>query len=87
MQNFLDDKIPFCPYREHTLDYLNIPDYENILYLTYEWVTKNIEGAILKVGKFLGKEISEENLRLLKEHLKINNMKSKLKEKNELKNF
>ncbi|KAG5669540.1 hypothetical protein PVAND_017427 [Polypedilum vanderplanki] len=75
LQNFLNDKIVFCPYREHCIDFWNIPEKDNILYLTYEWVNQNIAETILKVVKFLGKEISEENLKLLKEHLKIENMR------------
>ncbi|KAG5669593.1 hypothetical protein PVAND_017480 [Polypedilum vanderplanki] len=75
LQEFLDDKLPLCPYREHTLDYMNIPDYPNRLNLTYEWVNANIDEAILKIAKFLGKEVSDENLKLLKDHVEIANMK------------
>lgn len=52
-------------------------DYENILHLTYESVTSDITAAIYRVANFLGKEVSEENLKLLKEHLKFDSMKSK----------
>lgn len=76
LEDFLDDKVPFGPYREHLLNFTNIPDYPNILYLTYEYVTQNMDESMLKVTKFLGKEISMENLKLLREHMKFDSMKS-----------
>ncbi|KAL7028354.1 hypothetical protein ACKWTF_005811 [Chironomus riparius] len=76
-EDFLNDKVLFTPYREHYLNYINLPDYPNIMYLTYEWVTQNMDETIHKVTKFLGKEISDENFKLLKEHMSFESMKSK----------
>lgn len=79
MDEFMNDRVMYCPYDEHVLNYLNLKDDINILYLTYEWVTSNIDDAIKKVANFLGKEISKENFEKLKEHLKFDSMKSKKK--------
>ncbi|XP_070509000.1 luciferin sulfotransferase-like [Chironomus tepperi] len=76
LQYFLDDAIESAPYREHVLDFLNIPDYENILYLTYESVTGDMDSNIDKVARFLGKEVSEENKEKLKDHLNFKKIKS-----------
>lgn len=78
LQDFMDGKVIYTPYREHLLNYVNVPDYPNILYLTYEWVTQNMDEAIRKVVKFLGKEMSTENFNLLREHMKFDTMKSEL---------
>lgn len=76
LESFLSDKYIYCPYREHRINYWNIPDYQNILYLTYESVVRDIEGAIRKVAMFLNVTVSNENLMMLNEHLKFDNMKS-----------
>lgn len=77
LQDFLDDKVVFTPYREHILNFKSIKNYPNIMYVTYEWLLANMEEAIRKVAAFLNKNISEENLIKLKEHLKFDSMKSK----------
>lgn len=76
LQDFLNDKVIFTPYRQHYLNYKNLPGYRNILYLTYEWVTQNMDEAIRLVVEFLGKEISDENFEILREHMKFDSMKS-----------
>lgn len=78
-ENFLNDKVGFAPYRENLLNYLNLPDYDNIHYLTYESMSTDIDATIKNIAKFLGKTILIENEKRLKEHLKFSSMKSKLK--------
>ena len=75
---FMSDKLFWGPYREHRLNYWNIPNYENILYLTYEDITTGIDSAIRSVAKFLNVDISDENFAKLKEHLRFDKMKSKI---------
>lgn len=50
---FIEGTHMYGPYREHVLDYKNIPDYKRILYLTYDEIMTNINGVIIKVGEFL----------------------------------
>ncbi|CRL02069.1 CLUMA_CG015599, isoform A [Clunio marinus] len=75
LDDFLNDRYFNCPYHEFHHNFLNIPNYPNILYLTYESVTSNIDATIQKVADFLGVEISSENFVKVKEHLKFDNMK------------
>lgn len=77
LEKFLNDQHIYCPYREHRLNFWNIPDYTNILYLTYESVTSNIDDAIKKVSDFLGVSVSDENFQKLKLHLRFDKMKCK----------
>lgn len=77
LENFLSDEYSLCPYREYCLNYWNIPNYPNILHLTYESTTSNIDVAINKVAHFLGVTISDENFLKLKNHLQFDKMKSK----------
>ena len=78
LEDFLSDGIMYAPYREYVWNYLNLPDYENILYLTDEEMSADLDGTIQKVGKFLGKIVSNENAEKIKDYLKFENMKSKL---------
>ncbi|XP_070491074.1 luciferin sulfotransferase-like [Chironomus tepperi] len=75
---FLNDTILFGPYRESVQNYLNLPNYENIIYITYETMCADLEGTILMIAKFLGKSVSSENLQKLKEHLSFENMKTNM---------
>ncbi|KAG5669587.1 hypothetical protein PVAND_017474 [Polypedilum vanderplanki] len=75
LEKFMNDEILFTPYRQHLSGFKNL-EYENILYLTYELVNKNIDEAIEKVGKFLEKKVFEENKEKLKKYLKFESMKN-----------
>jgi hypothetical protein len=74
---FMNGSVVYGPYRESVQNYLNMPDYENIMFITYEGMSADLDGTILNVAKFLGKEISIENRLKLKEHLTFENMKIK----------
>lgn len=75
LEDFLDDAVMYSPYREYVWNYLNLPGYENILYLTYEKMSADLEGTIQMVADFLGKELTKENMEKIKEYLKFDNMK------------
>ena len=77
LEDFLSDNIIYCPYRENLLNLLNLPDYKNILYLTYEDMSADLDGAIQKVGKFLEKTVSDENVVKIKDYLNFEKMRSK----------
>lgn len=65
------DECQYWNYREHRLNYWNIPDYPNILHLTNESVTQNLGETIRQVSNFLGVNVSDENLNKLAEHLQF----------------
>lgn len=75
LEKFLNDSVVNAPYRENLENYLNLPNYSNIMYLTYESMSRNMNGTIRKVAEFLGKTVSEENLMKLKEHLSFEKMR------------
>ncbi|KAL7020045.1 hypothetical protein ACKWTF_011361 [Chironomus riparius] len=77
LEDFLSDNVMYCPYREYVWNFLNLPDYENILYLTYEEMSADLDGTIQKVGKFLGKTVSEENASKIKDYLNFEKMKNR----------
>lgn len=77
-EEILCDKAWWCPYRQFLMNYQNLPNYENIYYMTYEEIVNDMEGTIRKLTTFLGKHVTEEIVVKLKEHLSFDNMKSKI---------
>ena len=77
LEDFLSDNIIYCPYRENLMNLLNLPDYKNILYLTYEDMSTDLDVSIQKVAKFLGKTMSDQNSAKINDYLDFENMKSK----------
>lgn len=75
-EDFLNDTIWYGPYREHSLNYENLPDYDNIFHWTYEQLIADMDGSIRAFAAFLGKTISDEQVAKLKEHLAFDKMKS-----------
>lgn len=75
IEAFLNDRLLFAPFREHRIDFWNLENYENILYLTYENVVRDMDFAIKRVTSFLGKTIGEDEVQGLKQHLKFDSMK------------
>ncbi|CAG9808647.1 unnamed protein product [Chironomus riparius] len=77
LDKFISDDLVYTPYREYISNYLNLSQFENILCLTYEDTSADLDGTIQKVAHFLGKTVSTENVKLIKNYLKFENMKEK----------
>ncbi|KAL7020044.1 hypothetical protein ACKWTF_011360 [Chironomus riparius] len=77
LEDFLADSVMYSPYREYIQNYLNLNDYQNILYLTYEEMSADLNETIQKVSQFFGKTVSDENVDRIKDYLKFENMKNR----------
>ncbi|CAH0553022.1 unnamed protein product [Brassicogethes aeneus] len=60
---------------DHCLEAWNIRNQENVLFLFYEDIVKDMRSTILKVCKFLGKSYSDAEINKLVEHMKFDNFK------------
>lgn len=72
---FLNNQLPYCPIWDHILGFWELRNEPNVLFIKYEDMKADLDGHIYKTAKFLGKEINEEQVEKLKEHLNFNSMK------------
>ncbi|XP_050534781.1 sulfotransferase 1B1 [Daktulosphaira vitifoliae] len=72
---FIKGKTPIGPIWNHILRFWEKRDETNLLFLKYEDMKKNLKGAIRQVASFLAKELTEEQVLALEDHLSFNNMR------------
>nr|CAH7721408.1 unnamed protein product [Callosobruchus chinensis] len=72
---FLAGKLSYTPYWSHLLSFWQHRNQENILFLKYEDMNKDLPTVIKKVANFLQKPLSEEQVQILCNHLSFENMK------------
>ncbi|CAK1581636.1 unnamed protein product [Parnassius mnemosyne] len=72
---FINDLIPWGPQFEHVKEAWRMRNHPNMLFLFYEDLSKDLPACVRRVAKFLGKEITKEQIEKLCEHLKIDNFK------------
>ncbi|KAL7644377.1 UNVERIFIED_CONTAM: hypothetical protein RMT77_005207 [Armadillidium vulgare] len=80
---FINDVLIFSPFWKHVLEFWERRHDDNIFFIRYEDMKQDLPGMIKKVSKFLGKEISEEYINKLENHLSFENMKANAAVNNE----
>uniref|UniRef100_A0A1B0CHY3 Sulfotransferase domain-containing protein n=2 Tax=Lutzomyia longipalpis TaxID=7200 RepID=A0A1B0CHY3_LUTLO len=59
---FINDYVMFGPFHDHVLDFWRMRDEENVLFITYEEMKRDLEGVIRKTCAFLGKDYPAERM-------------------------
>lgn len=72
---FKNDCLPGTPWFEQVKEGWARRNDKNFLFLFYEDTKKDTRASLLKIAKFLEKDLSEEDLQRLEEHFKIENFR------------
>eukprot|EP00092_Neocalanus_flemingeri_P039868 GFUD01043423.1.p1 GENE.GFUD01043423.1~~GFUD01043423.1.p1 ORF type:complete len:322 (+),score=76.56 GFUD01043423.1:113-1078(+) len=73
---FMEDKVPYGSYWENLHSWWKLKDQENVLILTYESLQVDIEQGIRKIANFLEKDISDEQIGIIRRHTSFASMKA-----------
>jgi hypothetical protein len=73
---FLQDQVIYAPFNEHVLDFWNIRDQSNILFLFYEDMKTNMSKVVTEAAKFLGKTFTQQQIDELCKHLSVDSMRA-----------
>ncbi|XP_071446819.1 uncharacterized protein [Hetaerina americana] len=72
---FQRDLLHWAPFWSHVEEAWRLKDHKNMLFLFYEDMKKDLPATIRKTANFLGKNITEEQVNKLTEHLHIDNFR------------
>ncbi|CAK1581629.1 unnamed protein product [Parnassius mnemosyne] len=72
---FIIDLLPWAPFFEHVKEAWRMRNHPNMLFLFYEDLSKDLRACVRRIAKFLDKEITEEQIGKLCEHVNIDNFK------------
>ncbi|KAK9884598.1 hypothetical protein WA026_007438 [Henosepilachna vigintioctopunctata] len=72
---FSNNLVVWAPYWEHILEAWKENNRENMLFLFYENLNKNLKESIINIQNFLGTKFTDDQLSLLENHLKIDNFR------------
>ncbi|XP_060658227.1 luciferin sulfotransferase-like [Drosophila nasuta] len=76
IDEFLNDKVLYCSYWSHVIDFWRMRNNPNIFFVTYEEMKRDLKDVIQRLCKFLGiNELKECEMNQLLEYLSFDNMK------------
>ncbi|XP_054263693.1 luciferin sulfotransferase-like [Macrosteles quadrilineatus] len=76
LKAFVEDKVVYSPYYDHVLTYKKLSEEnDNILFITFEDMKKDLSKVVKKTAEFLKVTYSDEELKALIEHLSFSKMK------------
>ncbi|XP_035893420.1 luciferin sulfotransferase-like [Anopheles stephensi] len=75
LEAILQDVVMFQPQIPHTLDFWSIRNEQNVLFIHFEEMKRNMAEVLERACKFLGKSYTQAQLKRLEEHLSFDVMK------------
>ncbi|XP_048467029.1 sulfotransferase 2B1-like [Rhincodon typus] len=75
IHKFLEGNVMFGSWFDHVKSWWQRKDQDNILFVTYEELLQDMRSALLKLGEFLGKQLSDDAIEIIVTQTKFNNMR------------
>ena len=66
----------YDPFFSHIKEAWNLRDHQNVIFIYFEEMKRDLRKVIERVAKFLDKELSENDIQMLLNHLDFNNFKN-----------
>ncbi|KAJ1131277.1 hypothetical protein NDU88_009615, partial [Pleurodeles waltl] len=82
LELFLKGDMPYGSWFDHVRGWMELRGQSNFLLLTYDDLQQDLRGTVVKICKFLGKELDDQAINLVVEHATFENMKN-----NKMSNF
>uniref|UniRef100_A0A1B0CTZ7 Putative sulfotransferase 1 family member d1 n=1 Tax=Lutzomyia longipalpis TaxID=7200 RepID=A0A1B0CTZ7_LUTLO len=70
----IDDRINYTPFDSHVMNFWNMRNEPNVLFLVYEEMQQNLPKVIEKTAHFFGKTLTKDQIYDLADHLSFNKM-------------
>ncbi|XP_055529166.1 luciferin sulfotransferase-like [Wyeomyia smithii] len=68
----------YSPYHQHVIEYHQLKEYGNMLYLSFEDMKRNLKESVLRTCKFFGRTYSDSKIDALCRHLSFESMTANL---------
>ncbi|KAG8434048.1 hypothetical protein GDO86_012423 [Hymenochirus boettgeri] len=75
LNDFLQGNIMFGSWFDHVKGWLQMTKHENFFYITYEELQQDLRGSVVRICKFLGKELNDEEIDSVVKHSTFDTMK------------
>ncbi|XP_048507812.1 uncharacterized protein LOC105685831 [Athalia rosae] len=72
---YLDDAVLYAPFWKHIQGYWERRNEDNFMLITFEDMKKDLPSILRKLGKFLGKNLTDDQVTILNDHLTFSKLK------------
>ncbi|XP_077115578.1 sulfotransferase 2B1-like [Ranitomeya variabilis] len=75
LKGFLTENMPYGSWFNHVKGWMGLRGKDNFMFHTYEDLQKDLRGSVIKICKFLGKELDDEAIDSVVKYASFKNMK------------
>ncbi|XP_073512380.1 sulfotransferase 2B1-like isoform X2 [Phyllobates terribilis] len=75
LEEYLTENMPYGSWFNHVKGWMGLLGKDNFMFLTYEDLQKDLRGSVIKICKFLGKELDDEAVDSVVENASFKKMK------------